>query len=350
MTEDKGILIKNIYYMLAYAFQILRQSNYESLEAESFENIHDLFAEILSKAVSQQLKQGLHKEYISKQEVLPVLKGKLDISGTIKEKLQRKQLVSCEHDELTENNVFNQIIKTTSDLLIRHSDVSTDRRSALKKNMLFFGDIDYIDPSLIKWDRLHFHRNNQTYKMLMNICWFILDGMLISTEKGTYKIASFIDDQKMHRLYEHFVLEYYRKHFPQLKVGADQIKWNIAEDENDIFLPAMQTDITLKNSDKVLIIDTKYYGKAWQTQYDSNTLRSNNLYQIFTYVKNLDKESTGNVGGMLLYARTNERISPDCDYTMGNNKISVKTLDLNLPFNLIASQLNSIANNFFELN
>lgn len=184
--------------------------------------------------------------------------------------------------------------------------------------------------------------------MLMNICWFILDGMLLSTEKGFYKIASFIDDQKMHRLYEHFVLEYYRKHFPQLKVGADQIKWDIAEDENDIFLPAMQTDITLKNGVKTLIIDTKYYGKAWQTQYDANTLRSNNLYQIFTYVKNLDKESTGNVGGMLLYAKTSERISPDCDYTMGNNKISVKTLDLNLPFYLIASQLDSLAEKFFE--
>lgn len=349
MTEDKGILIKNIYYMLTYAFQVLRQSNYESIEAESFENIHDLFAEILSKSVSQQLKQGLHKEYISKQEVLPVLKGKLDIGGTIKEKLQRKQLVSCEHDELTENNVFNQIIKTTADLLIRHSNVNTERRSALKKNLLFFGDIDCIEPSLIKWDRLRFHRNNQTYKMLMNICWFILDGMLLSTEKGSYKIASFIDDQKMHRLYEHFVLEYYRKHFPQLKVGADRIKWDIAEDENDIFLPAMQTDITLKNEVKTLIIDTKYYGKAWQTQYDANTLRSNNLYQIFTYVKNLDKESTGNVGGMLLYAKTSERISPDCDYTMGNNKISVKTLDLNLPFNLIASQLNKIAEKFFEI-
>ena len=111
----------------------------------------------------------------------------------------------------------------------------------------------------------------------------------------------------------------------------------------------MQTDITLKNGVQTLIIDTKYYGKAWQTQYDASTLRSNNLYQIFTYVKNLDKESTGNVGGILLYAKTSERISPDCDYTMGNNKISVKTLDLNLPFNLIASQLNKIAEKFFEI-
>ena len=46
MTEDKGILIKNIYYMLTYAFQVLRQSNYEEVEAEEFEHIQDLFAAI----------------------------------------------------------------------------------------------------------------------------------------------------------------------------------------------------------------------------------------------------------------------------------------------------------------
>lgn len=29
MTDDKGILIKNIYYMLTYAFQELRHNSYE---------------------------------------------------------------------------------------------------------------------------------------------------------------------------------------------------------------------------------------------------------------------------------------------------------------------------------
>lgn len=36
MTNDKGILIKNIYYMLSYAFQVLKQTNYEKVAAEEF--------------------------------------------------------------------------------------------------------------------------------------------------------------------------------------------------------------------------------------------------------------------------------------------------------------------------
>lgn len=61
MTSDKGILIKNIYYMLTYAFQSLRQSNYDKVVAEEFENIHDMFAAIFGKGVASQLKQGSYK-------------------------------------------------------------------------------------------------------------------------------------------------------------------------------------------------------------------------------------------------------------------------------------------------
>ena len=75
MTKDKGIFIKNIYYMLAYAFRILRQKNYDEIAAEEFDDIQDLFAVILAKGVSQQLKQGLHKEYITKNICIDFMKN-----------------------------------------------------------------------------------------------------------------------------------------------------------------------------------------------------------------------------------------------------------------------------------
>ena len=46
MTNDKNILIKNIYYMLAYAFQVLKRNNYANIASEKFEHIEDLFAQI----------------------------------------------------------------------------------------------------------------------------------------------------------------------------------------------------------------------------------------------------------------------------------------------------------------
>lgn len=331
--------------MLTYAFQVLNQSNYDEIASEKFENIHDLFAAILSKAIAQQVKQGLHREYIEKNENLTVMRGKIDIQGTITNRLQKQQRLSCNFDELSENNIFNQIIKTTTLLLIRKTSVKSEYKDILKREMLFFEGVSEIEPASIRWNTIRFTRNNQTYRMLLSICQFVLSGLLLTTEKGEYKLAAFLDDQRMSRLYEKFILEFYRKEYPMITANASQIDWQ-TDDDITTLLPRMQCDIMLSYREKTLIIDAKYYTHTLQanTQYNSHTIHSHNLYQIFTYVKNKDIGNNGNVSGMLLYARTDESIQPDCEYRMSGNKISVKTLDLNCDFNLIKSQLSMIVN------
>ena len=349
MTSDKGILIKNIYYMLTYAFQSLRQSNYDLVAAEVFENIHDMFAAILGKGVASQLKQGLYREYILQEEELSVLRGKLNIQGTIRNKIQHKQKLSCEYDELSENNLLNQILKTTMQVLVRQKTVKQEHKVVLKKNLIFFDNVDEIEPGQIKWDRIRYQKNNQSYRMLMNVCYLVITGLILSTDKGEVKLATFLDDRAMHSLYEKFILEYYRYHHPEYKANPDTIPWDI-DDGMIEFLPAMVTDITLKHGGRTLIIDAKYYAHTMQSQYDVQSIHSGNLYQVFTYVKNLDKNNTGNVAGMLLYAKTQEQITPNNKYSMGGNTIWVKTLDLNLPFSQIAEQLEKIAGDYFWKN
>lgn len=207
-----------------------------------------------------------------------------------------------------------------------------------------------IDPTSVKWSTIRFQRSNRSYRMLISLCQFILEGMLLTTDQGEYKMASFVDEQRMCRLYEKFILEYYNKEYPVLDVRASQIPWAL-DDGVGTLLPIMQSDITLSYGNKVLIIDAKYYAHTMQSQYDTHTLHSNNLYQIFTYVKNKDVEfgdKIHEVSGMLLYARTDETIQPDNSYMMSGNRISVKTLDLNCSFPLIAAQLNAIADNLIS--
>ena len=88
--------------MLSYAFQVLKHSNYESVAAEEFGFIQDLFAAILAKGVAKQLKQGLYREYVTRHETLSVMRGKLDMPETIRNRIQRKQKLTCEFDEMSE--------------------------------------------------------------------------------------------------------------------------------------------------------------------------------------------------------------------------------------------------------
>lgn len=351
MTKDKSILIKNIYYMLSYAFQTLNRSEYEDLALEEFEDMHNLLAAILAKGIGFQLKQGLYKEYINRQEDLSVMRGKINMEGTIRNRMAKKPILTCEFDELSENNLLNQILKTTVMLLLRHGDVKAEYKDDLKKKMLFFSNVDMVEPTSIKWSSIRFQRNNQSYRMLLSICQLIIEGMLLTTDDGDYRMATFIDEQRMCRLYEKFILEYYSKHFPRLLVNASQIPWSL-DDGIGTMLPIMQTDIHLQKDNTVLIIDAKYYSNTTQTQFDKHTLHSNNMYQIFTYVKNRDyqfDDETHKVSGMLLYAKTDEEIQPNNVYQIHGNQITVRTLDLNLPFREIANQLNAIAYDHFEI-
>ena len=341
-----NILVNNIYYMLTYAFQVLHQSNYDEISTEPFDNVQDLFAAILSKGIAQQLKQGLHREYINKTEDLSVMHGKLDFQGTIKNQVQNRKLLSCEYDELSENNAFNQIIKTTVLLLLKEDDVRDESKIALKKEMLFFSGVAEIDPFTIRWDLLRFNRNNQSYRMLLSICQFILEGLLLTTDDGSVKLAQFLDEQRMCRLYEKFILEFYKKEVPEVKANASKIEWQL-DDGVSTLLPTMQSDIMLTCGSKTLIIDAKYYSHATQVQFGKHTLHSNNIYQIFAYVKNRDVGNTGNVAGLLLYAKTDEDITPDMTVVMSGNQIGAKTLDLNCEFKDISRQLKSIAEGYF---
>ena len=186
--------------------------------------------------------------------------------------------------------------------------------------------------------------------MLISICYLILKGLLQTTSDGRTKLMDFLDEQCMCRLYEKFILEYFKKEHPEVKASASQIPWDTDDGYREM-LPVMQSDITLKQRDRTLVIDAKYYAHTTQKQYDIHKIHSSNLYQIFTYVKNKDMEfgvQPHTVSGMLLYAATDEEIQPDNSYQMSGNKISVRTLNLNRDFSEIAAQLNAIVDEHFS--
>ena len=75
------IPIRNVYYMLSYAFQTLKTESYCHMETEEFDNAADLCAEILCRGVSLQLKCGIGREYMEKTESLSALRGRIDMGG-----------------------------------------------------------------------------------------------------------------------------------------------------------------------------------------------------------------------------------------------------------------------------
>lgn len=338
------IRVQNIYYMLAYAFQILQEQGYNDVAQEEFENAEELLSAILCKGVSIQIKRGLSRQYIPQEESLTSPRGRIELGESIKTQAIRKKQLICTYDDFSVNAYVNQILKTTMELLLK-ADISPTRKKALKKLLVYFGEVTVLDPHRIHWN-LQYDRNNQTYQMLIAICHLIIKGLLQTNQEGTTRMMDYLDEQTMPHLYEKFILCYFKKEHPELKAWSPQIPWQL-DDDFRVMLPAMQSDIVLQNRQgtKTLIIDAKYYSHNTQQKapYMAQTVHSGNLYQIFTYVKNWKATPGETVSGMLLYARTEDDIQPNQDYQMSGNRISVKTLDLHCDFSVIKTQLDEIA-------
>lgn len=262
------IKYKNIYYMLSYAFDVLKQQGYEDVASEEFDNIADLFSKILVKGMKIQIKRGLAKEYIESKEELRTFKGKINISDSLKHMTLQNKKVICSYDELSKNSKMNQMIKTTLYYLLQ-SDASLKSKKEIKKILIYLSNVDIIPLSSFTW-KLNFNKNNQTYKMLLSICYFVIKGMIQKTNEGNIKVLKFVDEQRMSRLYEKFILEFYKKERPDLKPAAKKINWAL-DDGIEELLPEMKSDITLERDNKILIIDAKYYEHSMQSYYETES-------------------------------------------------------------------------------
>lgn len=337
-----GVVVRNIYYMMAYAFRALDIEAYAKLETEEFDGIEDLMAAILSMGIDLQRKRGLERGYSTVCESIQGIRGRIDVRGTARLAAENRGLVACEWDELDENTYKNRILKTVGGLLVTSELVDPERRKALKRSLLALRDVDKVDPKRIEWNRLRYHRNNASYQLLMNVCHMVVESMLLTQEDGEVRLAAFADSQRIYALYEAFVLAWFERWHPELRPSAKEVKRSVEGVVPD-FLPRLYTDITLVGEDATLIIDCKCYGRILKTHHGREIASPAHMNQIFSYVMHEEYASGRPVSGMLLYALTASEEDRQAHWNEAGRDFFLWTLDLGQEFSAISGRLEEIA-------
>ncbi len=347
MADEQAIPIRNLYYMLCYAWDILRIDADAVCGKEPFEDIYNLMARMLLLSVRRLLKQGFFRAYAPQEDTLSTLRGKINMSASIyAQSMQKRQLV-CRYDELSADVPFNQIIKATIRILLRYPGLHSALRDELKRVQCAFSSISDIRPTKQAFASLRFDRSNQNYQRIIHICRLVWEGFVANEEDGNVRFADFIRDGQMAKLYEKFVLRFFITRLPQatFRVHAPKICWDIDEPhpESDAFFPEMRTDIVLENrvSNVQLIIDTKFYPEALVRSpfATRKSIRSNHLMQLYTYMGN--SRYTGQVKGMLLYPTVSEEL--DLVSSVQKRRIMIRTLNLASEWTDIEMRLMRIA-------
>jgi 5-methylcytosine-specific restriction enzyme subunit McrC len=318
------IPIKNIYYLLSYAWNKLEESELVDVSAEDESDLLNLLGRVLLNGTKTLLKRGIDRQYIAENEVYQGIKGKVNITDSLRRNLFSKGLSVCEFDELSADILPNKILKTTLQNLTQITSLSPTLKQEIRTIIYRLHEVSEIVLTDTIFHQVQINRNNSFYAFLLSISELIYQNLLTNEEAGHFQFKDFLrDERQMARLFEEFIRNFYKIEIPEAKVFREDLRWKMAG-ENRQFLPKMQTDISIKINDRKLIIDAKYYKETLQKYYDSEKIHSQHLYQLFAYLKN---QEDAKAEGILIYPTVQKSLS--LTYTHEGHTIRIETLNLN---------------------
>lgn len=337
---------ENIYYLLCYAWDKLDEKERVNVSIDDKTELLDLFAKVLINSTKILLKRVIDKKYIDHTEELAGVKGKIQISQTLKSNLLFKQRTICSFDDFSANIISNRILVSTIHILTRTKGIDKDLKSELVYLRRMLLGIDQIEITKALFKQVKMNRNNRFYGFVMNVCQIIYESTLPSEQHGQYKFSDFTrDDKKMNQLFEAFIRNFYKIEQLRYKtVKKEIIQWQFDDTDGQSFqyLPRMETDITLENKEEKIIIDAKFYRETMTTNYGKKRINSTNLYQLFSYLLNQQDGSskTQNANGILLYPTI--ETDYDLNFKYYNHNIQIRTVNLNSNWKEISSRLKEI--------
>ncbi len=155
------------------------QINFLKRQHQGFE----FFIEILIQYTKKIVKEGVYRTYISIQEDIPYLKGKLlllpteNTGGQLLNNARFNLQFSCQHDEYSANNIENQILLYTLKFCKQKTKLDV-RKNVIQR---LINEIDYdVDTlpfiSSEMFMTLQYTQLNQRYEDSINFCKMILEN------------------------------------------------------------------------------------------------------------------------------------------------------------------------------
>jgi 5-methylcytosine-specific restriction enzyme subunit McrC len=372
--------VRNLYHMLLYVWgrydKDLADSAREVGSEGEISSLPNLFAHVLSEAVSHQLRRGLYRDYQPKEESGPRIRGQLQVGPSVGRMLFRQGLAQCVFDEFSPDTLHNRIIKTTLLRLLREGGL--EEKIGLRVRLLLprLGEVSELDLRRRHFSEVRLHRNNREYGLLLDICRFIYEEAM-PTPHGEHDMTfrAFAGDwfKRKGRLFQNFVSRFY-------ELRAADAGWEVqksgttfqhpmkpATPTEGAYLQRLEADVYVKHlSGRKVLIECKFYGKPFASKPKRRTesddelsdedfgaepeapgrkISNEHLLQLGAYMDGLSRKKEGPQGveGLLLYVQPDEQ-PLSADFVREGVKgvsqpLRVRCLDLTKPWDQVEADL-----------
>ena len=345
------IPVRNIWLLMLYASDLFRQldKHQRAKAEENPDDIPDLIGEILAHAVEYRLRRNLSFGYRSRVADLSRVRGRINPLRTERRRLLERGKVACRFDELTIDTPRNRYVRAALNRVATavRSPKLVGRCRTLAATLARLGVIG-VRPSRRQVSLGTFGRLDADDRRMVTAAHLAFDLALPTEVVGALHLSSPDREEKWFRnLYEKAVAGFY-------KVVLAGSAWRVHEGRKltwlierktagiDQILPQMVTDIVLENGDtgQRIIIDTKFNSILIRGWYRDESLRSQYLYQIYSYVmsqKSNDDPLSKDAEGLLLHPAVDNGI--DESVVIQGHKFRFATVDLGADAPMIRRQL-----------
>lgn len=337
------IPIRNLYYLLCYAWNRLEQGKIIAVARIPTTSVADLFAAVLCSGVEHIARRGMQQGYQPRVEEVSSLRGRIDVLSSSRRHLLLHGRAICSFADLSVDTLANRILKATLKLLKDRVDDKglRQRVRALYSRLSSISDLR-LTRQVFKSIQLGSHE--RFYRFLMRICELVLGSWLVESGTGSSRFRDFRRDERaMTRVFEDFIYNFLRLEQSQWRVSRERIPWAASSttDPTLRLLPEMRTDVVLRQANSCRIIDAKYYQKALSHRYDTDKFHSANLYQLMSYVSHESaRNASQEISGMLLYPRVDRTLRER--YLIQGHVIDLCTIDLNADWQEIEAEIRAL--------
>ena len=348
------IPVKNLYYLLCYAWGLADQRERVKVDASTCKTYPDLFAKLLVQGCSLLFKRGLQREYVETKESVIGIKGKWNVSESVKTPQYLLGKMDCSFDEYSDDILLNQIVCASLRRLIGYRQLNTGLRTECLRTYNRFPQVTVIELTAETFRQVVINRENRFYYLLIHICHLIFESLLPDEKRqGQYHFVSFSQEQ-MDRVFENFLFNFYRKEckqeYPTVERSGLRYKLEAVEGSSNSVLPWMKTDVTLINAKagKKIILDAKYYMETLKSHYSENAfakVRNGHINQIMAYIFSQQDPLlpyTMETNGILVYPKVQGDLDYTGHYKGTNHYFRFCTVDLNQDWHAIEKRLKEI--------
>jgi len=280
-TEVRSILIGMLRYLRSSYFRESRNAMLHDAKMP----LAEVFFRYFLGEVNRLVKKGVRSDYVSQEENLKFLKGKLMLSQHIRANVVMKHRFFVQHDEYLPNRAENRLIRSALDTIAKASHISANQRLCREMQFIF----DDVPMSQNYKTDFALCRNNRAmvhYQHVMEWCRLILGQRSPVSSKGAIKTISILFP--MERIFEDYVAARLKQSFPDYQVKPQNRGKYLASHKGQSMF-ALRPDLVIdRNGKHFCVADTKWKRIDQNDRGHKYNISQSDMYQLYAYARKYD--------------------------------------------------------------